>query len=150
MALPPPFQPATPVGAAQHQLVHFSKLLADSLWSVQQLRALGGGGPAALAELAPALAASAGELERLCRAVPDYRAVVGPRDALCARLRAAEARAAALAGELEAAVAAGERAAAGAARGVGAAAEAGWAGALVVGDLEAVREEEARRGAMAE
>jgi hypothetical protein len=134
MSIPPPFLPASPVGDAQHALIKFSKQLADALWCVQQLRGIGGGGGAALAELSPGLAAVADELERTCRAIPDYRAAVGPRDALCARLRAAEARVVALAGELEEAVTEGERASEAVARGLRAAAVAGWAGALTVED----------------
>lgn len=114
----------------------FTKLLADTLWCVQQLRAVGGSGPASLVELAPTLAAAAAELEACCRAVPDYRAAVGPRDGLCARLRAAEARVAALSAELELAVVEGECRAADAARELRAAAEAGWGGALTVEDAE--------------
>ena len=114
--------PVDPIGAAQRQLVVFCKALADALYFVQQ------GAPSP----APPLAAAAAELERLCAAIPDYAAIVGPREGLCARLCAAEASAAALGEALATAVQRGEAAAAKAAEALQIGAVAAAAGALTV------------------
>jgi len=95
---------ADPIGSAQAHLVDFLKLVADVMWAAQQLSAPD---PKRAAALGARLAASADELERLVRAIPDYAAIAGPRDEVTARLRAGEAEQDALAAGLAQSIAAG-------------------------------------------
>lgn len=95
---------ADPIGAAQSHLVGYLKLVADTLWEIQQLRAPEA---ARAAAWGARLALAADEMDRLLLAIPDYAAAAGPRDALEARLRASEASQDALLAALRAAIASG-------------------------------------------
>lgn len=68
---------ADPIGAAQASLVAYTKLVADTLWEVQQQRGYSASRSSAMGA---SLVAAGEELERLVAAVPDYAAIVGPRE----------------------------------------------------------------------
>ena len=83
------------------------KLVADTLWEVQQMTTPN---PAHAAMLGARLAASADEMDRLVGVIPDFAAIVGTRETVDARLRAGEIEQDALAAQLERSIAAGEAA----------------------------------------
>ena len=95
-----------PIGSASAHLVSYIKLVADTLWEVQQSAP----SPVYAKEMGVRLAASADEMARLVRAIPDFALILGPRDDVDARLRAGEAEQDALSAQLELSITAGEAA----------------------------------------
>ena len=83
------------------------KLVADTLWEVQQITTQDS---AHAVMLGKRLAASADEMDRLVVAIPDFAAIVGSRETVDARLRAGEIEQDELAAQLECSVLAGEAA----------------------------------------
>ena len=92
------------IGAAQAHLIIYMKLVADTLWEVQQLASFDA---ASVSSWASRLVQAADEMDRLLVAIPDYAAVVGPRETLEARLRACEAEQEALLAALQTSIDAG-------------------------------------------
>ena len=93
-----------PIGSAQAHLIVYMKLVADTLWEVQQLSSFDA---RRASSWASRLVQAADEMDRLLSAIPDYAAVVGPRETLDARLRACEAEQDALLAALLASIDAG-------------------------------------------
>lgn len=93
-----------PIGSSQAHLIVYMKLVADTLWEVQQLSSFDA---RRASSWASRLVQAADEMDRLLSAIPDYAAVVGPRETLDARLRACEAEQDALLAALLASIDAG-------------------------------------------
>ena len=96
-----------PISNASSHLISYMKLVADTLWEVQQMATPD---PAHAVLLGARLAASADEMDRLVGVIPDFAAIVGPRESVDARLRAGEIEQDALAAQLERSIVAGEAA----------------------------------------
>jgi hypothetical protein len=95
-----------PIGDLQRHLVVYSKALADSLYAIEHARTLSA---ADFATWHGSLRSAVLELDRLAAAIPDYSALVGPRETLSARVAAGEARLVALVEGLSASIASAER-----------------------------------------
>jgi hypothetical protein len=94
------------IGAASSHLIVYMKLVADSLWEVQNMSSL----KTPPSELADRLKSSADEMERLVREIPDFGALIGDSATIDERLRAGEAEQDKVANELMSAIAVGEAA----------------------------------------
>ena len=94
------------IGAASSHLIAYMKLVADSLWEVQNMSAL----KTPPSEMADRLKSSADEMERLVREIPDFGALIGDSATIDERLRAGEAEQDKVANALVRAIALGEAA----------------------------------------
>jgi len=72
-----------PISLLQRHLILYSKSLADSLYAIEHSSSISS---ADYASLRDGVLSAADELDRLVQTVPDYAALVGPRDTLLSRV----------------------------------------------------------------